>query len=377
MDRARYATSHPRARSGGGAHGTGGTRGAGADGTSRSHVTPSVIARAGTTNVVYVLGTTGCAATTCVRMYRSNVEGTSFTRVTPPPVKVEPGAYAPTSLARLDFANERDGFALVSYGDFGMTLYATSDGAHTWRVVQREDEGQIRVFVSDTQIFVSSVHCAPRTMNCTQWVTRRSGLAAATWSLVPRLWTTGTGPTDVYYGPEIAALGRTVWELETGPDVLWTSHDDGRTFVRSSLTFPQLVSVSGCSLYPMSALALWAECPTGLEVSFWHTSDGGAVWSPVSQGQFSGTGGGAFAPVTSSVAYLDYGAALGRENVVRLSDAGRHAQSVSELSCTEAWMLFTTVARGLAVCDKNLTSNLLERTSNGGATWSPVELARG
>jgi hypothetical protein len=350
--------------------------GSGAATAPARRVMPALLSRAGTSNVVYILGTTGCATARCVRLYRSDIDATGFTRVNPPPVKGERGALANSTLEKLVFANVNDGFALVGYDNFGVTLYATSNGARSWRKVERVDEGEMEIFVSSSQIFIARVHCKPRTMKCSQWVTQRSSLSARHWATVPQLWKTGTGPKDVYYGPSVAAYRKDVWELETGPDYLWTSHDDGRTFARSRLKFPQLVSVSGCSLFPMSSLALWAECPTGMQVSFWYASDGGASWSQVTQRQFFGTGGGAFDPITRTVAYLDYGGVVEGDNFVRLSDGGRRAQSVGELRCTDVWPMFTTVARGLAVCDENYTQNSLRRTSNGGATWSNVNLPR-
>jgi hypothetical protein len=344
--------------------------------TSSARVMPALLARAGTSNVVYILGTTGCGGARCARLYRSNSDATRFKRVNLPPLKDERGGIAESTLERLVFANPDDGFAFVAYGDFGVTMYATSNGARTWRDVERVKKSQLDMYVSSSHIFLTSVHCVPRTMNCTQFTTRRSSLAARKWVTVPRLWKTGTGPNDVYYGPAIASYGNVVWELESGPDYWWTSDNDGRTFTRTRLRFPQLVSVSGCSLFPKTSLVLWAECPTGLEVSFWHSSDGGAVWSPVSQTQFSGTGGGAFAAVTRTVAYLDYGGVQGKDNFVRLSDGGRTATVVGELHCADVTLLFTSTRHGLAVCTDNYTSYSLRETNDGGATWVTVALPR-
>lgn len=348
----------------------------GASATSSARVTPALLVRAGTSNVVYLVGTTGCAKARCARLYRSNSEMTRFKRVSLPPLKDERGGVADSTLEKVVFANSDDGFALVAYGNFGVTMYATSNGARTWREVERVKKGQLEMYVSSSQIFLTSVHCVPRTMNCTQFTTRRSNLAARRWVTVPRLWKTGTGPNDVYYGPAIASYGKVVWELESGPDYWWTSVNDGRTFTRTRLKFPQLVSVSGCSIYPKTSLVLWAECPTGMQVSFWHSSDGGSIWSPVSQSQFAGTGGGAFAPVTQTVAYLDYGGVQSKGNVVRLSDDGATAQTVGELNCTEATLLFTSTRHGLAVCTSNYTSYSLRETNDGGATWVTVTLPR-
>ena len=57
----------------------------------------------------------------------------------------------------------------------------------------------------------------------------------------------------------------------------------------------------------MSPTALWAECPTGMLASFFYSGDAGVHWTSVSRYEYSGTGGGAFDPVSSSLAYLDFG----------------------------------------------------------------------
>jgi hypothetical protein len=274
------------------------------------------------------------------------------------------------------FANPRDGYATVgSY--FPSTLYATTNGARTWHKVFSGHDESYSVTATANEVLVSSVHCIPRTDNCGQYTVRRSSLAATHWVTLPVLWKTGNRPDEQLYGPSIAAYGNDIWELETestqGGDVyLWTSHNLGRTFVRTKEKFPLLVSVSGCSLYPWSSLVLWAECPTGMQVSFSHSSDGGSTWIPVSQSQFMGTGGGAFDPVTGSVAYLDYGGAQAKSNFVRLSDGGRVAKTIGELKCTDDSFIFSTSERGLMVCDENYTRSVVRTTDDGGVRWTQL-----
>jgi hypothetical protein len=111
-----------------------------------------------------------------------------------------------------------------------------------------------------------------------------------------------------------------------------------------------------------------------MQISIWHSSDGGAAWNSVSQSQFSGTGGGAFDPVTGSVAYLDYGGVQAKGDFVRLSDGGRVATTIGELKCTNVSLLFTSQNDGLASCGKNYTSVQLERTIDGGSHWESVSL---
>jgi hypothetical protein len=194
------------------------------------------------------------------------------------------------------------------------------------------------------------------------------------------LWKTGTGPKETYYGPSLAAYGSTVWELQTGSETyLWTSHNNGRTFSRVELKFPELVSVSGCTITPMSLVSMWAQCPTGMQESFWHSENGGAIWSLASPDkfQFMGTGGGTFDSITSNVAVLDFGPLGYNPDLYRISEGGTRFTPIGEVRCSSAYpIIFTNVSDGLMVCGFNSTT-LVRRTSDGGATWRNVLLPRG
>ncbi len=68
-----------------------------------------------------------------------------------------------------------------------------------------------------------------------------------------------------------------------------------------------MVSINGCGLDLVTPEDAWAQCPTGMLVSFFYSSDGGARWESVPQRPFAGTGGGFLAPTWNSLAYIDYG----------------------------------------------------------------------
>lgn len=328
--------------------------------------------RAGDSTVVYAFASEGCQGANCSALYRTDVSGAPLTQVTLPPVT------GSQSVDRVVFANPLDGYATVG-GYFPSTLYATTNGARTWRKVMSGHDMTYVVTPSANEVLVSSVKCVPRSIDCGQYWVRRGSLDATHWVTLPVLWKTGNRPDEDYYGPSLAAYGSTVWEQQTdssqgGGVYLWTSHNHGRTFTRAKEKFPQLASVAGCSLYPIGDSEIWAQCPTGMQISIWHSSDGGAAWNSVSQSQFSGTGGGAFDPVTGSVAYLDYGGVQAKGDFVRLSDGGRVATTIGELKCTNVSLLFTSQSDGLASCGKNYTSVQLERTIDGGSHWESVSL---
>jgi hypothetical protein len=117
-----------------------------------------------------------------------------------------------------------------------------------------------------------------------------------------------------------------------------------------------------------------------MQVSFWHSSDAGRLWTPVKQAPFAGTGGGEFDAVSANLAYIDYGSdsTVVRQNFHRVTDGGRGSVSVSELACTTVdSMTFVNAALGLVECTHNTqdtSTTYLLRTSNGGVTWSRVHL---
>lgn len=348
-----------------------------ADALTPSRQTPVLLVRAGSSKDFYVVTTRGCNAPACLRMYRTNSDATIFTRVSPPPVTREQGGVAGTTLDNVVFANAKDGYATVG-NDSPSALYVTINGARTWKRVMHAKDLSISVVVTGGEIFVTSVTCQPRSISCGQFTTLRASLAAKDWVTLPQLWKTGASPKETYYGPSLAAFDRTVWELQTGPETyLWTSHNNGRTFSRAEEKFPELVSVSGCTITPMSPISLWAQCPTGMQESFWHSTNGGATWSLASPAkyQFFGTGGGSFDPITSSVAVLDYGAAATPPDLYRISEGGVSFSPIDEVRCSGESMLFTNVSDGLMVCRLNSTA-LVRRTNNGGATWEDVSLPR-
>jgi hypothetical protein len=339
-------------------------------------ITPALLSRAGNTDIVYVVASTGCVAAKCLRLYRSNINASSFVKVTPPPVKGERGGRANTTLDELIFATPKYGYALVGgYSD--STMYVTTNGARTWHLVMKKSETSIGLVATSSYIYVTTQRCKPRTDDCGQPTVRRSSLAAKTWVTLPRLWRTGTGPKDVYYGPGVSAYGKKVWETEDANNgvVLWISSNRGRTFTPVHMKFPQLVSVVNCTLTPMSTLSLWAQCPTGMEESFWHSSDGGLHWvDPFPDKQYSGTGGGAFAPVSDDVAYLDFGISVSGNNLYRITNGGERSTVVSEV-CTDAYsFVFVGARHGLMICNENYTTESLRSTNDGGVTWQRVVL---
>jgi hypothetical protein len=175
-----------------------------------------------------------------------------------------------------------------------------------------------------------------------------------------------------------AAYGSEVWisEQPPGSAVIFYSRDGGRSFQK--LTTPKLGSVNACGLIPESAVALWAECPTGMQESFLFSQNAGKSWTPVPQQAFYGTGGGFFDAVSTTLAFLDYGAT---RPLVRITTSPRTATRVGVLSCSKInssvnGLIFTNARDGLALClpGDGQSVGRLEKTLNGGRMWLDVSM---
>jgi hypothetical protein len=337
--------------------------------TTRRSVTPLLIARALGTRTLYVVGSVNCAQATCLRLYRTNSDDTTYSRVAMPPVASVAGS-GTGALDQLVFANASDGYALVG-APASTSLYITTNGATTWRQATFPlGDSAYGFTATDNALYAVFAHCTRANQPCRDYRLLHSSLLATHWS----------GPSipvshfyDGGFVGTIGAAGGNVWLSEQPPGnaLLLTSHDGGRTFSKSSPT--RLGSVSGCELRAVSSRRLWAECPTGMMVAFHYSSDAGRHWANIPQRQYAGTGGGFFAPITETFAYLDYG--VQTPNVYRVNVPANRETAVGELTCTNVMSaVFTDILHGFAVCAKNSASETLERTRDGGATWHPVNL---
>jgi photosystem II stability/assembly factor-like uncharacterized protein len=307
-------------------------------------------------------------------LYRTSVDATTFARVNLPPLK-RFGTDATGNLDRFIFPTTSDGFALVGEYD-PQTLYATTDGATTWhKVTLGSGVSILGLSATSTSVVAVTARCSRLGRGCHDYAIAQSPLDALHWhtSALPRA---STVQGYLEFDPNPAVYGSRLWLSEQPPNaaVVFYSANAGATFQK--LTGNVLISVAGCALSAMSATDLWAQCPTGMQVSFAYSNNAGASWHHVPQQQFFGTGGGRFDPVSSNLAYLAYGM---NQPLVRITDGGTKVSSVGTLACSKsdssiAALSFTGEDRGLAICDAGFGAKdgELLRTSDGGATWRHV-----
>lgn len=346
--------------------------------TTKSEPTPLMLIGVAGTPYTFVVSSysVGCSHEPCLRLQRTSDDGKSFTTLHAPPLTfVSKNPLG--NLRQLVFANEQDGYALLSSPNgtqlFPTYMYVTTDGARTWhRASVGRDDSILSVVATKGNLYADIAHCT-NVNKCADYLLARSTLAAMKWTItaMPRLLRVTPYPN--YH--DMTAFGSDVWVtvVTMKSPLLFTSHDQGRTFTQSLA--PKLGAVTACALTAESSSSLWAECPTGMMVSFFYSGDGGAQWTTVNRYGYAGTGGGYFAPVSSSLAYLDYGQTgpSRPRNIFRITNAGRTSTPVGVLRCTGVGgLVFTDSQHGLAICDASYStsSTYLARTSDGGATWS-------
>jgi hypothetical protein len=303
-------------------------------------------------------------------LQRTHDNGAHFTTGHLPSITFANGSLL-GNLSRVIFATTNDGYILL--GGPATTLEVTLDGAKTWHSASISPGASILDFTTThSELFAVIAHC-PKNGACTNYQIARSPLTANKWSfttLAIQYSSNGAG---------LGAYGSNVWLTLQTPTtvVMLTSHNQGRTFTRSSA--PKLGSVDACSITAESSTVLWAKCPTGMMVSFFYSGDGGVNWNVLPTYLFSGTGGGAFDPVSSTEAYLAYGLnnSRGAKNFYRVTNDGGTMTAVGILSCTDViGLAFTNAMNGLAACYSSNTqaTSYLLTTSDGGASWSKVSL---
>jgi len=347
-----------------------------------SALAPQLLDRVSSSSTVAVVSTSvkfessnpaACHYQSCFTLQRTSDNGATFTTGSLPAVAV---AVVNGSLLGdirdVIFASQDDGFILQGSGPV-TTLKVTVDGAKTWHSERIAPNVSIVDFTTTHhELYAVIAHCAANG-RCTDYRIARSPLTANHWTFTPL----ATWPSGMGVG--LGAYGSHVWlTQQTHATVLvYASDDQGRTFTRSSA--PMLGSVYACSITAKSTIVLWAECPTGMSVSFFYSRDGGVRWNRIPVTQFAGTGGGAFDPVSSTIGYLEYGPSdtPGTKNLYRITDDGRTMTPVGTLACNIVnGLVFTDEMHGLAACDRSNTqaTTYLLRTSDGGATWKRVNL---
>lgn len=353
---------------------------------------PTELVRVGRTPDVLLLGTGPCdvrgsapgkhpGSRLCLQLWHVQHEARDLIELKAPP---EQGALKfagnTGSVGNLVFANLDDGYALASPGTGGYSSY-TVDGGQSWqRLTSRLGMSLSQVVATDNAFYAVIMNCRPLSgkpgQRLCQYRLARSPLGAPHWSSVPVPGTSSLDGATI----SLTADGSQVWlEFQPGDKAVILKSIDGRAPF-TQLDEPDLVSVASCSLSLMSPMVVWAECPTGMMVSWSRSTDGGrhfsAFWGT------SGTGGDAFDPLSASVAYRYTGTGPAPSRTLeRTTDGGSKFEVVARLPFDEGMggrLAFTDEGHGYVLGWEAISGNAAETrpvllyTSDGGHTWETV-----
>ena len=342
--------------------------------------TPAIIARAGATNVFYVLSeSNACRIRECLRLERSNNDGRTFFLETVPPVTpVHGGSVAP--IDNLYFANPSDGYAeeFTSTGTEWATtsLFLTRDGGRSWA---REFIGRhvsIFGFASTSRYFYALTEwCSVGGKGkCSHIQLNRSAVGTSKWKTLSL-------PRQIrkYWDAiQVAAFGSRVWLSTQNEDsapfspYLATSLDAGGSFTVA--VQPRLSSVGSCGLLPVSEDILWAECDQGMmHGDIPYSRDGGVRWQYDQKSQLGSFGFGVFEPVGDVAYFINE---MHSRTLFRSTSEAATPVVVGTIPGSFNWISLdiTNDGEGLALSEDSEGSSpdLLWRIMDGGKHWSRV-----
>jgi hypothetical protein len=303
---------------------------------------PSLLVRVGDTGGIMVLGTNDCNGHLCPQLWQVSGGGRTFTRLALPPGARAPYPGLVEGVGSMVFANGADGYAVAGPGT-GAGSYFTSDGARAWRRLPSGLAGSLSDVVATNGSFYGLVSACTSTSKGVEYCSYRLGrspVGEPDWRSAPL-----PGAERVLPGyTSLAAHGTEVWTyinpLKAGAVPVIVKSVDGARFFSglafsglafSELPEPELVSVASCGVALMTATTAWVTCPTGMMVSWFRTTDGGhhftAWW------ETAGTGGDAFDPLSATAAYRYTGdVGPGTPHLLeRTTDGGATFRSVAHL----------------------------------------------
>jgi photosystem II stability/assembly factor-like uncharacterized protein len=328
----------------------------------------------------WVLGQDGCLS--CAALRVTDDGGSSWAPLPALPVPLGFDHPTPTSITNVYFANGRDGYL------FGPGLETTDDGGHTWRhqalpPVLQLTGGDGYVYAVAQRAFSDSF---------TLW-SEVAGSKAWTQRVLPPTEAPATFTTQP--APQLAVEGTTLlllWPGFTGPQgfgaplslgSIWMSTDGGSSWVRRS--DPCTASDDGAAV---ATIALghpsdWLvdcfddEQSQQAQVTQHHlygTADDGATWVRLADPSHTG-GPGLMADNGSGHAFLTTN---GDSDEMDASfDGAEHwATLFSSGGSFSGWsgLQFVNASIGFVVAPSPSTPSHLYRTTDGGVTWSVLDV---
>ena len=323
-----------------------------------------------TNKVVYVLGSPPGGR---VELLRSDNGGATFGQETMPPA------------SRLETDRQQGNFTVQFEGAergvavVGSSVFLTSDGGGSWRRVPGPIGGPwvdfwkgntVRIETAGSVAYAIVIHCV-NGEDCPSYRLYRSTNWFSSWVKEPA---PDSGKSNAAGGIDLSAFGSDVWILlgnGVSPLMIFGSTNEGRSF--DKLVAPSAVF---CGTTPFSARVLWISCSTGMQVAFFRSTDGGAHLTRLQLTGF-GTGGAELWPVSASTAFFRADTTSTSPGLFRTTNGGRSfvrlrrlPEAFGAVAQKVAAMSFGSDLDGYAL----LGQGLVFRTSDGGSSWTPVQL---
>lgn len=324
---------------------------------------PALITKVPGSSELLVLGSRSCKKKRCLELWRGEVGGRHFSKITPPHSTAPTLASETGSVGSLVFASPSDGYAIPpAFRNVGSAASLTRDGGRSWHSVAFPKDARVVAMTAAGGFFDAVVATCPttRTGKCHDYRLERSRAGSRSWTSRALPDTTALDNTPVGLG----AFKSTVFVSLTPQKkrflpLLLVSSGGGPFAIRAE---PALATAGSCSLWPTSVSVVWAECPTGMMESV----ERGVGTDPrfTSVFQTSGTGGSAFAPVTSTLAFRYTGVASPLDTLERTTDGGVRFSVMSKVASHE------TDAFGIAFSSQSRGDLLVSQLIGKTVRWS-------
>lgn len=210
--------------------------------------------------VTYVLGSAPCSSDTCTSMARTTDGGAHWSGIRPPKVALAPdGGTTAHAVGGVRFADSRDGWL------FGGALYATHDGAGSWRKLSIGGGTVLQVATDGSQAYALVGSCSG---SCSGLQLYATAVGSDNWRPVSGVAGSGSSGTISLGRAAMVSIGSDIW-VRSGS--AWTR----------AASVPCNVGLSGVAAAADDD-SLHAFCGEGAAGSLYLTSyastDGGRSW---------------------------------------------------------------------------------------------------
>jgi hypothetical protein len=274
----------------------------------------------------------------------------------------------------VQFEGAERGVAVVA-----SSVFVTRDGGRSWHRVPGPISGPwvdfgkgntVRIETAGSVAYAIVIHCV-NGEDCPSYRLYRSTNWFSSWVEEPA---PDSGKSNAAGGIDLSAFGSDVWILlgnGVSPLMIFGSTNEGRSF--DKLVAPSAIF---CGTTPFSARVLWISCSTGMQVAYFRSTDGGAHLTRLQLTGF-GTAGAELWPVSASTAFFRADTTSTSPGLFRTTNGGRSyarlrylPEAFGAVAQNVTAMSFAGDLEGYALVGQGRVF----RTSDGGSSWTPVQL---